>query len=239
MLIHRESKTFDRLGQTRGWAATREKRLAKVEPVRRRTRRLANTRLAEILQEYRREVSKLRPIGRSNAGHFRFLEKTQIARMQVSDIETADIIEHIRSRRQSGAGPSTANNDIMWFAIHSAWRQGEITERPFSNNASEHQTGLVRDLKHPTEREQVRCLKYTPEAREIICHQDHDEDRIFPFARLSIGSAFHQACKTLNIQDLHTRNLRHETSSRPFEAGYSIVEGQQFRLHDSCGTLSR
>ena len=85
VLIHRESKTFDRLGQARTWAATREKRLAKVEPVRRPTRTLANTRLAKILQKYRREVSELRPMGRSKASHIRFLEKTQTARMQVSD----------------------------------------------------------------------------------------------------------------------------------------------------------
>lgn len=312
VLIHRESKTFDRLGQARAWAATREKRLAKVEPVRRPTRTLANTRLAKILQKYRREVSELRPMGRSKASHIRFLEKTQIARMQVSDIETADIIEHIRSRRQSGAGPSTANNDIiwmrvilryaraawglpfelaiiddaaevlkaekligkaksrsrrptehelealtgffekrdrrrsnipmndiMWFAIHSARRQGEITELLFSDNDSEHQTGVVRDLKHPTERDQVRRFKYTPEAWEIICRQDHDDDRIFPYEPRSIGSAFRQACKMLDIEDLHFHDLRHEATSRLFEADYSIGEVQQFTLHDSWGTLSR
>ena len=37
--------------------------------------------------------------------------------------------------------------------------------------------------------------------------------------------------------DVH--DLRHEATSRLFEAGYSIVEVQQFTLHDSWGTLSR
>ncbi len=135
VLIHRESKTFDRLGQARTWAATREKRLAKVEPVQRPTRTLANTRLAKILRKYRREASELRPMGRSKASHIRFLEKTEIARMQVCDIETADIL--------------------------------------------------------------------------------------------------------LDIRDLNFHDLRHEATSRLFEAGYSIVEVHQFTLHDSWGTLSR
>ena len=312
VLIHRESKTFDRLGQARAWATAREKRLSRIEPVRRPPRTLANTRLANILKKYRREVSEVRPMGRTKTSHIRFLEKSQLARMQVSDIETADIIEHIRSRRQAGAGPSTANNDIiwlrvilryaraawglpfelaiiddaaevlkaekligkaksrsrrptskelkaltgffekrdrrksnipmndiMWFAIHSARRQGEITELLFSDNDSKYQTGVVRDLKHPTERHQIRRFKYTPEAWDIICRQDHNEDRIFPFEPRSIGSAFRQACKMLDIHDLHFHDLRHEATSRLFEAGYSIVEVQQFTLHDSWGTLSR
>ena len=232
--------------------------------------------------------------------------------MTACEIKSSDIIAHVRSRRQNGAGPSTANNDIvwlrvilryaraawdlsfdlsvidnasevlktekliakaksrrrrptagelnaltdfferrdkrksnipmndiMWFAIYSARRQGEITGLLFSDNDKKSQTGVVRDLKHPTERDQVRRFKYTPEAWEIVCRQDHDEIRVFPYEPRSIGSAFRQACKLLEIQDLHFHDLRHEATSRLFEAGYSIVEVQQFTLHDSWGTLSR
>jgi hypothetical protein len=180
-------------------------------------------------------------MGRTKTSHIRFLEKSGIAKMLVCDIETADIIEHIRSRRQSGAGPSTANNDIiwlrvilryaraawglpfelaiiddaaevlkaekligkaksrsrrptpdeldaltgffekrdsrrsnipmndiMWFAIHSARRKGEITELLFSDNDEKFQTGIVRDLKHPTERDQIRRFKYTHLRPELV-----------------------------------------------------------------------
>lgn len=311
-IIHRESKTFDRMGQARAWAASREQRLAKVGPTRKPPRTLRNTKLRIILRKYRNEVSEVRPMGRTKTSHIRFLEKCDIARMPVCEIDASDIIAHTRSRRQAGAGPSTANNDIiwlrvilryaraawglpfnlsiiddaaevlkaekligkaksrsrrptsgemealtqffekrdrrrsnipmkdiMWFAIHSARRQGEITQLLFSDNNSEHQTGVVRDLKHPSERDQIRRFKYTPEAWEIISRQNHDEDRIFPFEPRSIGSAFRQACKLLDIRDLHFHDLRHEATSRLFEAGYSIVEVQQFTLHDSWGTLSR
>ena len=128
---------------------------------------------------------------------------------------------------------------IMWFAIHSARRQAEITDLLFSDNEEESQTGAVRDLKHPTERDLTRRFKYTPEAWEIISFQTHGNDRIFPFEPRSIGSAFRQACKLLDIHDLRFHDLRHEATSRLFEAGYSIIEVQQFTLHDSWGTLSR
>ena len=130
-------------------------------------------------------------------------------------------------------------NDIMWFAIHSARRQAEITDLLFSDNDEDSQTGAVRDLKHPIERDLTRRFKYTPEAWEVIDCQVHDNDRIFLFEARSVGSAFRQACKLLDIRDLRFHDLRHEATSRLFEAGYSIVEVQQFTLHDSWGTLSR
>lgn len=196
----------------------------------------------------------MRPMGRSKTSNVRFLEKCVIAKMTACEIKSSDIIAHVRSRRQSGAGPSTANNDIiwlrvilryaraawdlpfdlsvidnasevlkaekliskaksrsrrptsdeldaltefferrdrrrsnipmsdiMWFATHSARRQSEITDLLISDNDEEAQTGAVRDLKHPTERDRIRRFKYTPEAWEIMCRQAHDDNKAFPF----------------------------------------------------------
>jgi integrase len=287
-IVHRESRTFDRRTQAKAWAESREKKFAKKIPAPKRSRKLTQATLRTVL------------------------EKCEIARMTTCEIKSSDIIAHVRARRQSGAGPSTANNDIvwlrvilryaraawdlpfklsvidnasevlkaekliskaksrsrrpttdeldaltdiferrdkrrsnipmndiMWFAIHSARRQAEITDLLFSDNDEDSQTGAVRDLKHPTERDRIRRFKYVPEAWEIICRQVPDDNRIFPFEPRSIGSAFRQACKLLDIHDLRFHDLRHEATSRLFEAGYSIVEVQQFTLHDSWGTLSR
>jgi len=311
-IVHRESKTFAQLGQAKAWAKSREKKHANQEPKVRRSLGIKNPTLKKILEKYRKEVSAIRPMGRSKDSAIRYLEKCEIATMLACDINASDIISHIRSRRQAGAGPSTANNDIvwlrvilryaraawdlpfslmviddaaevlkaekliskaksrsrrptageldkltkffdtrdkrrssipmkdiMWFAIHSARRQGEITELLYSDNEESTQTGIVRDIKHPTDRNQLRRFKYTPEAWEIVCRQPGDEDRVFPFEPRSIGAAFRRACKLLDIHDLHFHDLRHEATSRLFEAGYSIVEVQQFTLHDSWGTLSR
>jgi integrase len=268
--------------------------------------------LRKFVAKYRKEVSELRPMGRSKMAHIKFLENTELANIDVLDIKSSDLIDHVRARRKSGAGPSTVNNDIvwlrvilryaraawevpfslsviddayevlraeklvakskartrrpteselaalteyfqerdrrrsnlpmediMWFAIHSARRQSEITSLLFADNDKKTQTGIVRNIKHPTDRESFRRFKYTPQAWEIICRQNHDQDRIFPFEPNSVSAAFTKACRTLEIEDLRFHDLRHEATSRLFEAGYSIVEAQQFTLHDSWGTLSR
>jgi integrase len=251
-------------------------------------------------------------MGRSKSAHIRFLENTNLANFDVTEIKSSDLIEHVRARRKSGAGPSTVNNDlvwlriilryaraawnvpvdlaaiddayevlrteklvakskarsrrpshselsaltayfsenekrrssipmkdIMWFAIYSARRQSEITSLMIDDNDQKTQTGIVRNLKHPTDRELFRRFKYSDEAWEIVNRHDHNEDRLFPFEPKTIGAAFTRACRVLEIEDLHFHDMRHEATSRLFEAGYSIVEVQQFTLHDSWGTLSR
>jgi hypothetical protein len=33
------------------------------------------------------------------------------------DLRTSDLIQHVRERRKSGAGPATVNNDLIWLRI--------------------------------------------------------------------------------------------------------------------------
>lgn len=310
--LRRESKTFERRGQATEWAAKVEKQLSAEDADRRQHRHLHGGSLRRILRKYRKEVSDVRPMGRSKTAHIKFLEKMPLAAISVLDLRTSDLIQHVRDRRKSGAGPATVNNDliwlriilryaraawglpfdlnivddacevvkaeklvakskqrfrrptkdelerlteyfhekekrrssmpmrdIMWFAIHSARRQSEITRLLFSDNDARTQTGVVRNLKHPTERSQFRRFKYTPEAWTIVQRQDPASDRIFPYDPKTVGAAFTRACRMLQIEDLRFHDLRHEATSRLFETGYSIVEVQQFTLHDSWGTLSR
>jgi integrase len=311
-LVHRESRTFDRRALANAWAKSRERALAKDDPPAINPRPLTSTTLRDVLKKYREEISEVRPMGRSKTGSIRYLEKCEIAKLDALNLNSSDLIAHIRARRRAGAGPSTANNDIvwlrvilryaraawnlpvnlsmiddasevlkvekviakakrrtrrptateldaltkyfvqkenrrssipmsdiMWFAIYSARRQSEITHLLFSDNDKETQTGLVRNIKHPTDRDHSKRFKYTPEAWKIVCGQQCDEQRIFPFDAKTVGTNFRRACKMLDIPDLRFHDLRHEATSRLFETGYSIVEVQQFTLHDSWGTLSR
>lgn len=311
-LVHRESRTFDKRRLATDWATRRESKLNKTDALPKRNQRALRGPLHKILLKYRKEVSDIRPMGRSKSAHIKFLEKTNLANFDVAEIKSSDLIEHVRARRRSGAGASTVNNDlvwlriilryaraawdvpvdltaiddayevlrteklvakskarsrrpsnselsalsehfrekekrrssipmrdIMWFAIHSARRQSEITGLLIDDNDKETRTGIVRNLKHPTDRELYRRFKYSDEAWEIVQRQNHDEDRVFPFEPKTIGAAFTRACRVLEIDNLHFHDLRHEATSRLFEAGYSIVEVQQFTLHDSWGTLSR
>jgi integrase len=167
----------------------------------------------------------------------KLVAKSKTRSRRPTQSELAVLIEYFRKKEKCRS--SIPMSDILWFAIHSARRQSEITGLLFADNDEATQTGIVRNLKHPTERELIRRFKYTPDAWEIVSRQDRDNDRIFPFESKTIGAAFTQACRILQIDDLHFHDLRHEATSRLFETGYSIVEVQQFTLHESWGTLSR
>jgi integrase len=130
--------------------------------------------------------------------------------------------------------------DIMWFAIHSARRQEEITNLRWDDNNARHHTGVVRDLKDPREKEgNHRTFKYTKEAWEIVKRQPRVSEFIFPYDSHSISAAFARSCKMCGIEGLRFHDFRHEATSRLFEAGYSITEVQQFTLHMAWSTLQR
>ena len=50
----------------------------------------------------------------------------------------------------------------------------------------------------------------------------HTKGRIFPYNSKSIGTAFRRACMEVSVKDLHFHDLRHEGTSRLFEAGLTI-----------------
>ncbi len=139
-IVHRESRTFDRQTQARAWAESREKKFAKKIPAPKRSLNLTKPTLRKVLQKYREDISEVRPMGRSKTSNIRFLEQCEIARMTACEIKSSDIIAHVRSRRQSGAGPSTANNDIVWLRVILRYAQA-AWDLPFDltviDNASE------------------------------------------------------------------------------------------------------
>jgi integrase len=131
---------------------------------------------------------------------------------------------------------------IMWFAIYTARRQEEITQLLWSDEQPERRMGLVRDAKHPTNKDgNHRRFKYTDEARAIVAMRprDDDEDRIFPYDPKSVGARFTRACHILGIEDLHFHDLRHEGTTRLFERGLSIQEVAMYTLHESWAVLKR
>lgn len=154
---------------------------------------------------------------------------------------TADELQRLHAYFSSRDGRAELPMvDIMWFALHSTRRQGEIVELLWSDNNDTELTGIVRDAKHPTAKMgNHRTFKYAPEAWEIVQRQPRTDSRIFPYKAKSIGAAFIRACHVLEIEDLRFHDLRHEGTSRLFERGYSIQEVQQFTLHESWSTLQR
>ena len=135
-------------------------------------------------------------------------------------------------------------HDIMWFAIHSGRCQEEITRLRREDLYRSRGTCLLRDVKHPTQKlGNHRVFRLLPTALSLLDTQpiaDGDAgDVFFPYNPKSVGAAFTRACEVLGIEDLHFHDLRHEATSRFFEAGYQIHEVPMFTLHESWATLKR
>ena len=62
---------------------------------------------------------------------------------------------------------------------------------------------------------------------------------VFPYNRKSVGTALTRACQALKIEDLHFHDLRHEATSRLFEAGFSIEQVALVTGHKDWKMLRR
>src|SRR6185437_11930916 len=143
-----------------------------------------------------------------------------------------------RDRHRSSVIPMRT---VMWFAVESTRREAEISRLEWADNRADGaQTGLVRDAKHPREKDgNHQRFRYTPKAWEIVQVQPTTAPYIFPYAAKSISSAFTEACRFLGIQDLHFHDLRHEGVSRLFEQGFDIHDVPLVSLHQSWEDLKR
>lgn len=168
-------------------------------------------------------------------------KKGMIARPDSRDRRpTKDELEALSEHFQNRDGRADIPMfDIMWFAIHSARRQAEITRLRWADNDEKHLTGMVRDIKHPRKKGLNKRFKYTQAAWDIVQRQPKTSEFIFPYNAKSVGATFTRACHLLEIKDLRFHDLRHEATSRLFEAGYSIPEVQLFTLHESWAVLRR
>lgn len=130
---------------------------------------------------------------------------------------------------------------VMWFAVESTRREAEISRLEWADNRDDGgQTGLVRDAKHPREKDgNHQRFRYPPKAWEIVQVQPSTAPFIFPYAGKSISSAFTEACQFLGIEDLHFHDLRHEGISRLFEQGFDIHDVPLISLHQSWEDLKR
>ncbi|MGC2461420.1 MAG: tyrosine-type recombinase/integrase [Steroidobacteraceae bacterium] len=180
----------------------------------------------EVVQQARNACRELRLIGKAR----------KRARRPTPD-ELARLREYFARRDERS---TIRMLPVMEFAICSARREAEICRLEWRDNDAETRTGVVRDAKHPTDKDgNHRRFKYTPEAWAIVQAQPRTCDYIFPYDPKSVGTAFTRACHVLGIKDLRFHDLRHEATSRLFERGYQIHEVAQFTLHESWNQLKR
>jgi integrase len=131
-------------------------------------------------------------------------------------------------------------SDIMDFAVASAWRLGEITRVTWADLNKRHKTIIIRDRKDPRNKygndQEVPLLG---DAWTILQRQPEVADCVFPYNERSVSTAFTRACKKQGINNRHFHDLRHEGTSRLFEAGYQIPEVSLCTGHKDWAMLKR
>jgi integrase len=128
---------------------------------------------------------------------------------------------------------------IIRFAVATAMRQQEICRIEWSDVDMQKRTVKIRDGNHQT----IPLLNSTGyDAWQLMLEQrivTRGRGRVFPHHSKSVGTAFHRSCKVLDIDDLRFHDLRHEGTSRLFEAGFPIEKVAMVTGHKDWRMLRR
>lgn len=119
---------------------------------------------------------------------------------------------------------------IIRFAIATAMRQEEICKIVWEDVDLTKRIVTIRNRKDPRNKignhQKVPLLNLTGfDAWQLLLEQKiltGGKGRCFPYHHKSAGAAFRRARKLLGINDLKFHDLRHEATSRLFEAGLTI-----------------
>jgi integrase len=115
-------------------------------------------------------------------------------------------------------------------------RQEEIHRVTWDDLNTRTKMLLIRDRKDPRQKkgndQRIPLLSvsgYDPMAliEEQRALRANDDDRIFPYNHKSVSTAFTRSCQELEIEDLHFHDMRHEGTSRLFEAQVALVTGHK------------
>ena len=136
---------------------------------------------------------------------------------------------------------------IIRFAVATAMRQDEICRILWEDIDPENRTVIVRDRKDPRSKvgnhQRVPLLDHTGfDAWSILCEQKPFAGRsirVFPYNSKSVSVAFTRACQHLKIRDLRFHDMRHEATTRLFEAGFAIEQVALVTGHRDWKMLKR
>lgn len=137
---------------------------------------------------------------------------------------------------------------IIKFAIATAMRQEEIFRVTWNDLNTRTKMLTIRDRKDPRNKkgndQRIPLLAVSGyDAMALIEEQrsarSNADDRIFPYVHKSAGTAFTRATRDLKIENLHFHDLRHEGTSRLFEAGFSIQQVALVTGHKDWKMLRR
>lgn len=160
---------------------------------------------------------------------------------------TEEDLETLFARFNSNRGTTLPLATIAKFAIATAMRLDEIMRIEWKDLDPRTRTILVSDRKDPRKKDgnnqRVPLLDVTGYDAFGILEQHRasvsDKGRCFPYNARSVGSAFRRACEEAGIIDLHFHDLRHDGTSRLFEAGLTIEQVPLVTGHKDWKMLKR
>lgn len=136
---------------------------------------------------------------------------------------------------------------IVRFAIATAMRVEEICKVTWADRDPHKRTVLIRDRKDPRfkdgNHQKVPLVGFTGFDAWALLEEQHEwtrvKERCFPYNHRSVGTAFRRCVRELRIEDLHFHDLRHEGTSRLFEAGLTIEQVALVTGHKDWKMLRR
>jgi integrase len=161
-----------------------------------------------------------------------------------TDEELAKLIDHFDGNPRQ----IIPMGRIIKFAVATAMRQEEICRVIWSDLNTRTKMLTIRDRKDPRAKkgndQRIPLLAVSgydavaliEEQRAIRANED---ERIFSYNAKSVSNVFTRACQALEIEDLHFHDLRHEGTSRLFEAGYRIEQVSLVTGHKDWKMLRR
>lgn len=114
-IAHSEAQTFDRAAQAEAWGRAREAQLAQPGALQKAVG--GDLSLADLIGKYIEAFEDLHRWRRSKRTHLDFLRRQPIGQAAASSITAPLLVDHVRSRRMAGAGPSTVLNDLVWIGV--------------------------------------------------------------------------------------------------------------------------
>jgi integrase len=114
-VLHQEAKTFAYRSAAERWGKQRE--VALEDPSALVRAQQPSTKLARLIRWYIDSFQDISKWERSKQSQLLFLEKHPIGEVDAVSLESATLIDHVRSRRAKGAGPTTVSNDLTWIGV--------------------------------------------------------------------------------------------------------------------------
>lgn len=137
---------------------------------------------------------------------------------------------------------------VIRFAIATAMRQEEIFRVTWDDYNPQTKMLTIRNRKDPRSKkgnhQRIPLLEVSGYSAVALieaqrAQRKNRDSRIFPYNHRSAGTAFTRACEILNLNDLHFHDLRHEGTSRLFEAGFRIEQVALVTGHKDWKMLRR